>query len=257
MFRKLRSSRPSHTTVVAYLSLFLVLGGGAAYAADTIGSSDVIDDSLLTQDFKNGEVRAVDLAPNSVGTGKVVNDSLTGIDVGDGALTGFDLAAGTIGTPQLQDLGVTGAKLANFGVTTDKLASDAVTREKLGFKSVDQNAMGDNSVAGAEIVNSSVRAEDINTAAVGSDELGPDAVEGPELAGITDRVAEADMGGRGFAEKTATCGSGEQVISGGASGENVTLIEESFRSGNGWTVRARNQSTAATTLTVHAYCLVP
>lgn len=30
MFRKLRCHIPSHTTVAAYLSLFLVMGGGAA-----------------------------------------------------------------------------------------------------------------------------------------------------------------------------------------------------------------------------------
>ena len=41
-----RFGRPSHTTVVAYLALFAALGTGGAYAANTIGSSDIIDESI-------------------------------------------------------------------------------------------------------------------------------------------------------------------------------------------------------------------
>lgn len=33
MKKRIMLGRPGHTTVVAYLSLFLVVGGGAAYAA--------------------------------------------------------------------------------------------------------------------------------------------------------------------------------------------------------------------------------
>lgn len=261
MFSKLRSRCPDHGTVVAYLALFLALGGGAAYAADTIGSSDVIDESLLTQDFKNGEVRAVDLAPNSVGSGKVVNDSLTGIDVGDGGLTGSDLAAGAIGAPQLQDLGVIGAKLANRAVTTDKLASDAVTRDKLGFEAVDQNAMDRDSVAGTEIVDSSVRAEDIGLAHVGKSEIGIDAVGNSELGTIVQRTKTIDVGGSDIDGDRAVCNTGEQVISGGSRaipGPFVTTLD-SHRDGNGWRVTVQNETFRddVVSLEIHAYCLVP
>ena len=40
------------------LALFLVLAGGTAYAANTIGSSDIIDESILSRDVKNGQVRS-------------------------------------------------------------------------------------------------------------------------------------------------------------------------------------------------------
>ncbi len=61
IFRKLRSQRPTHTTVVAYLSLFLALGGGAAYAADHIGGGDVRDESLTGADIKNASLKQADL----------------------------------------------------------------------------------------------------------------------------------------------------------------------------------------------------
>ena len=63
------------------LALFLVLAGGTAYAANTIGSADVIDESLT----------ADDLAAGSVGTS----------EVGFGVLTAADLGTGSVGASEL------------------------------------------------------------------------------------------------------------------------------------------------------------
>ena len=43
------------------LALFLVISGGTAYAANTIGSSDIKNESILSQDVKNGQVLSPDL----------------------------------------------------------------------------------------------------------------------------------------------------------------------------------------------------
>src|SRR5688500_14679643 len=51
----------SHTTVVAYLALFVALGG-SAYAAATITGADVVDRSLTGVDIRNGTVRSADVA---------------------------------------------------------------------------------------------------------------------------------------------------------------------------------------------------
>ena len=48
------------------LAVVLVIGGGAAYAAATIGSAEIIDGSILSQDVKNGGVANDDLAANAV-----------------------------------------------------------------------------------------------------------------------------------------------------------------------------------------------
>jgi hypothetical protein len=101
MFARLRSRRPSHAAVVAYLALFVALGGTGAYAANTIGSADVIDESLLSQDIKNAEVKTSDLANAAVtrdklGAGSVINGKLgasavTGSKVLDNSLGGADI----------------------------------------------------------------------------------------------------------------------------------------------------------------------
>ena len=75
----------TYANVISSLALFLVLSGGAVYAANTIGSNDVIDDSLQSKDFRNGQaVKGTD----------VVNDSLTDADIAD--RNGVDTCVATV-----------------------------------------------------------------------------------------------------------------------------------------------------------------
>jgi hypothetical protein len=67
---------PHHTTVVAYLALLIAVGTGSAYAFNTVGSFDVINESLLSQDIQDNTLRSSD----------VRNDTLTGFDVRESTL---------------------------------------------------------------------------------------------------------------------------------------------------------------------------
>ena len=51
------------------LSLFLVLVGGTAYAANTIGIADVINESLRSQDLRNDNVTGDDVLESSLKQG--------------------------------------------------------------------------------------------------------------------------------------------------------------------------------------------
>jgi uncharacterized protein YjbI with pentapeptide repeats len=64
--------RINHATVVAYLALFVALGG-TAYAAATITGADVVNGSLTGADLRNGSVRSADVK------------GITGADLGRGA----------------------------------------------------------------------------------------------------------------------------------------------------------------------------
>ena len=55
------------------LALFLVIAGGTAYAANTIGSADII----------NGQVKSADIGDNQVQSIDVKNGGLTGADIKD------------------------------------------------------------------------------------------------------------------------------------------------------------------------------
>ena len=66
------------------LALFLVIAGGTAYAANTIGSADII----------NGQVKSVDIGDNQVQSADVRDDTLP-----NGGLTGADVRENTLSVP--------------------------------------------------------------------------------------------------------------------------------------------------------------
>jgi hypothetical protein len=70
------------------IAVFLVLGGGAAYAAKKIGSNEIKGNSITTGKIKKEAVSASKLKKNSVTTAKIAN----------GAVTGAKLNLGTVGT---------------------------------------------------------------------------------------------------------------------------------------------------------------
>jgi len=73
-----RRALSGHTTVAAYLALLLA-SSTAAYAAATIGSANVINNSLQSVDLKDGA---------AVGGIDVINDSLKGADIDELSLNG-------------------------------------------------------------------------------------------------------------------------------------------------------------------------
>ncbi len=68
---------PNHTTVVAYLALFVALGTGGAYAVERITSKDVENNSLRSVDLKQREgVTGKDVKRNSLTGEEVREESL-------------------------------------------------------------------------------------------------------------------------------------------------------------------------------------
>lgn len=88
-----KPGRPSHTTLVAYLSLFLVLSGGAAYAAGQLGKNSVGGKQL-----KKNAVTTAKIKQGAVTTAKLHNGAVNGAKVADGSLSGADINLGTLGT---------------------------------------------------------------------------------------------------------------------------------------------------------------
>ena len=96
MRKRMKLNPPSHTTVVAYLALFVALGG-SAYAASHLGKNSV---------------GTKQLTKNAVTTAKIKKEAVTAAKVKKGALTGTQINASTLGTvPSAQNAQV--AQTAN------------------------------------------------------------------------------------------------------------------------------------------------
>jgi hypothetical protein len=107
---------------VAYLALFVALGGTGAYAADTIGSDDVINNSLLSEDVQNGTLGGVDLRENTIGSARIVDDSLVNQDIKNGTIGPSDIAANSLGGGRITDNSLKGADVDEGSLTGVKIS---------------------------------------------------------------------------------------------------------------------------------------
>jgi hypothetical protein len=78
------SGKLTYANVISTLCLFLLLGGGTAFAASQLGKN-----SVGSKQIKNG----------AIGTGKLKKEAVTGAKIKKGSITSADLAAGVISTP--------------------------------------------------------------------------------------------------------------------------------------------------------------
>jgi len=91
----------TYANVVSTVALFLVLGGGAAYAAahlakNSVGTKQLKQTSVTTSKIKNAAVTSEKLASGSVGAAQLQANSITGGNVQAGSLTGSDINQSTL-----------------------------------------------------------------------------------------------------------------------------------------------------------------
>ena len=92
-----------------------------AYAANTVGSADIIDESILSQDIKNGEVKNSDIGVSAVTNSKIANGAVSNPKIGAGAVSNSKLASNS----------VTLSKMAPNSINTTQILDGAVTPAKL------------------------------------------------------------------------------------------------------------------------------
>jgi hypothetical protein len=72
---RIASRRPSASLVIACLALFVALGG-VGYAAATIGSAAIVDNSIKSKDVRNNDLRGKDVRANTLKGADVDESSL-------------------------------------------------------------------------------------------------------------------------------------------------------------------------------------
>ena len=159
-------SRLTYANVASSIALFIALGTGGAYAADTIGSSDIINESILSEDVKNLEVKASDIAGAAVTNSKLGNSSVGSGKIADGGVATADLAAGAVDGSKILDAAVANADLADGSVTSAKVVDDTqvgggLTATDLATNSVAQSEIATDGVAALEIQDNSIDSGEI------------------------------------------------------------------------------------------------
>jgi len=93
-----RRWRPRHGTVVGYVALFLALGTGGAWAAATIGPSDIKSNAIHTRHIRGNAVKTSKIAPGAIKTSRIANGAVTGGKVAADTLTGDNIDESSLGT---------------------------------------------------------------------------------------------------------------------------------------------------------------
>lgn len=86
--------RLTYANVMSSLAVFLVLGGGAAYAAKKIGTNQLKGASVTTAKIKRNAVTASKIKKSSVKTAKIADGAITNPKLADGSVTVQKLVPG-------------------------------------------------------------------------------------------------------------------------------------------------------------------
>jgi hypothetical protein len=126
--RRIRSHL-SYANVISTLCLFLLLSGGTAVAlsgTNTVFTDDIAND---TQPASGGNpaggLTAADLRPNSVGSSEVTNESLTTSDIKNFSLGNGDFLTGSVDTRVATNNSLTGDDVADGSIASGDLAPAA------------------------------------------------------------------------------------------------------------------------------------
>ncbi len=229
------------SNVCSFLALTVALGTGTAYAADTVGSSDIINESILSVDIKNGEVRAADLVNNGVLSSKIAPGAVQVSDLHADAVDSSKILDGTIGRVDLGNDAVNSAAVQNESLTADDLANN----------SVDASEIADASIDSGEIVNESLNASDLASGSVGTSEVSDNSLTLSDLLGANAAGSISyDLGANSCANLPLGV-SGAQVgqaalltFTGSVSPGDVIFQPLRVTAANQATVRACNQSSS-------------
>jgi hypothetical protein len=217
--------RLTYANVMSSLAVFLVVAGGAAFAATQLPKN-----SVGTKQLKKGAVKTSKLGTKTVKTGKLAKDAVS--------------------TSRIQDNAVSTPKIAVGSILTDRIAQDAVTSDKMAADAVTGTELADDSVTSTKIAAGSVTQEELATGSVGAAQLRDITVVSATSAAVANGVS---------AGATASCPAGEVVISGGFETQSLGAasweIKRLVRSGNGWRVFGTNISGGNSTITAFAYCM--
>jgi hypothetical protein len=110
---QLEKRRRSPATLVAMLALVAALSGGTAWAAATVGTSDIKNKAVTTPKLDTEAVTTAKLGPQAVKPAKI--------------------ALGAVRTAKIFNAAVTTAKLADDSVTTAKIQNGQVRAPDLGL----------------------------------------------------------------------------------------------------------------------------
>lgn len=149
---------------------------------NSVGSAEVIDNSLTSSDLGSSSVGSSELQSNAVSSSKVLDNSLTSSDLASGSvgssevldnsLTSLDLGSSSVGSSELQSNAVSSSKVLDNSLTSSDLGSSSVGSSELQSNSVSSSKVLDNSLTSSDLASSSVGSSEIANGSISYFDIG-------------------------------------------------------------------------------------
>jgi hypothetical protein len=194
--------RLTYANVMSTLAVILVVGGGTAYAANTVFSGDIVDGQVKTADLGDAAVASTKLGGGAVTSDKVADASLKGRDVLDDTLKGADIDEASLAL-SFQGTADVATRRTTVGVGGEQLVLDVP-----GFGEI-RNKNCSAKSARSSFVNDTEKTVDVfvdaSSATASSDPLFAELAPNEEIAGTEVEGAERAVYQAGFgADRMAT-----------------------------------------------------
>ena len=98
----LNRPRLTYANVVSTLALFLAMGGGAAYAAGKIHSSDIAGRAVKSANLAPGAVHTSKVSKRAITTGKLAVGAVRSNQIADGVVSSRQIGNGVVAPSNLQ-----------------------------------------------------------------------------------------------------------------------------------------------------------
>ena len=165
------------SNIVGYLALFVALGGGTAFAANTVFSEDIVNGQVFTNDISNsngvrsadvrddtepdGGLAAVDLAPGSVAGSEIAADAVDFGELAPDSVRNFEIAAAEVRGSEIAENAVGSGEIVTAGVGSAEIATDGVGSAEVATGAVGSQEIAANAVGGAEVATQSIGGDDL------------------------------------------------------------------------------------------------
>ena len=161
--RRLRS-RLTYANVMSTLAVVLALGGGVAYAANTVFSSDIVNGQVKAADIATGAVQDDEIAAGAVKTGEIATNQVRAADIGPDQINGSKVADQGLSGVDILDSSVSSADLATNSVLSEEVLDNTLTADDLATNSVGFFELAGDAVASFSVINHSLRGRDVGEA---------------------------------------------------------------------------------------------